>query len=158
MKRGKIIVNVERCFACRTCEIECAFSHSKKNNFFEFMKNPDRFPSVKIKKIGKFITPLRCLHCDFPSCVIICPTGALEKDENGIVIIEEKKCIGCGMCAIVCPYGILNINRDKKIHIKCDFCIERLKKDMLPACVLSCPNKALKFVEFREEYEKIRSR
>lgn len=158
MKKGKIIIEFEKCFACRSCEIECAFSHSKKNNFLEFIVNPDRNPSVKIKKIGKYITPLRCLHCDFPSCVIICPTKALKKDENGIIVIDEEKCIGCGMCEIVCPYGIPEIDRDKKIHTKCDLCIERLKEGNLPACVESCPNNALKFIIIEQENEKIESR
>ncbi|MGC8976985.1 MAG: 4Fe-4S dicluster domain-containing protein [Candidatus Ratteibacteria bacterium] len=147
MKKGKIIIDFEKCFACRTCEIECAFFHSKKKNIFEFFENPDKKPSIRIKEINEKITPLRCLHCEFPACVVICPSGALKKDENGIVICEIEKCVGCGMCLIVCPYGIPNIDRNKKIYTKCDLCIEKLKKDQLPACVSSCPNKALKFIE-----------
>lgn len=158
MRKGKILIDFEKCFACRTCEIECAFSHSRKGNFFEFIGNPDKKASVKIKNISGFITPLRCLHCDFPSCVIICPSGALKKDENGIVIVDTEKCVGCGMCVVVCPYGVPEIDRDKKIYTKCDLCIERLKNGKLPSCVISCPNKALKFIEFEEKDEKVRSR
>ncbi|MCM8786125.1 MAG: 4Fe-4S dicluster domain-containing protein [Candidatus Omnitrophica bacterium] len=158
MKKGKILIDFEKCFACKTCEIECAFSHSQEKNFFKFIENPDIMPSVRIKKIGQYNTPLRCLHCDFPSCVVICPTKALKKDENKIIIIENEKCVGCGMCVVVCPYGVPHINRDKKIYTKCDLCIERLKDGQLPACVLSCPNKALKFFEFEEKNEKVRSR
>lgn len=158
MKKGKIIVDFKKCFACRTCEIECAFSHSKKINFLEFIVKPDKQPSVRIKKVGRFITPLRCVHCDFPSCVVICPTKALKKDENGIVIIENERCVGCGLCIIVCPYGIPEIKRDKKIHTKCDLCLERLKKEQIPACVISCPNRALKFIDFEVYDEKVRNR
>jgi len=149
MKKGKIVVDIEKCLACRTCEIECVISHSKIKNLFEIIKSPDRFPGVKISEIKKLNIPERCEHCDFPSCVLVCPGNALKR-ENGVVIVDNEKCIGCGFCVIACPYGIPRINKERKIIIKCDLCIDRLKENKYPACVNGCPTKAIKFIEVEE--------
>jgi formate dehydrogenase iron-sulfur subunit len=149
MKKGKIVVDIDKCLACKTCEIECVISHSEIKNLFEIVKNPDRFPGVKIIEVKKLNIPERCEHCDFPACVVVCPAKALKK-ENGIVTIENEKCIGCGFCVVACPYGIPRINRERKIIIKCDLCFDRLKEDEYPACVIGCPTKAIKFIEVKK--------
>ena len=97
-----------------------------------------------------------CNHCDEPPCVKVCPTRATWKREDGIVMMDYHRCIGCRYCMAGCPYGARSFNwknprpfieeinvdfptRTKGVVEKCNFCVERLAKGLLPACVEACP-------------------
>ncbi len=101
---------------------------------------------------------MSCNHCDEPSCADACPTGAQDKRfEDGLVLIDEDKCIGCGMCARACPYGALNLNPVTRKMTKCNACEDRLREGFNPDCVDACPYGALVFGEIsklRELYGK----
>ena len=103
-----------------------------------------------------------CNHCENPPCVKVCPTKATWKREDGIVMMDYHRCIGCRYCMAACPYGarsfnwkdprpfIKNVNQDfptrtKGVVEKCNFCEERLAKGLMPACVEACKDKALTF-------------
>ena len=103
-----------------------------------------------------------CNHCENPPCVKVCPTKATWKREDGIVMMDYHRCIGCRYCMAACPYGarsfnwknprpfIKEINQDFPTRTtgvveKCNFCEERLAKNLLPACVEACEEKALTF-------------
>ena len=103
-----------------------------------------------------------CNHCDNPPCVRVCPTQATWKREDGLVMMDWHRCIGCRYCVAACPYGSRSFNwldprpripklnpdfptRTKGVVEKCTFCDERLAKGQMPACVESCPEKALVF-------------
>jgi Fe-S-cluster-containing dehydrogenase component len=107
-------------------------------------------------------TLLLCNHCDNPPCVRVCPTKATWKREDGIVMMDWHRCIGCRYCMAACPYGSRSFNwtdprlnlpledpdfptRTKGVVEKCNFCEERLAKGKLPACVEACPQKAMTF-------------
>ena len=86
------------------------------------------------------------MHCKEAACIIACPTGAIYKDsEYGIVLINEQQCMGCFMCVMLCPFGAISVDLNKKLVIKCDFCKSRLNNKKVPACVEACPTKALKY-------------
>jgi len=106
--------------------------------------------------------PLFCNHCDNPPCVRVCPTKATWKREDGIVMMDWHRCIGCRYCMAACPYGSRSFNwtdprprlarldpdfptRTKGVVEKCNFCEERLAKGELPACVKACPQEAMIF-------------
>ena len=96
--------------------------------------------------------PKSCLHCDDAPCVTVCPTGASHKRaEDGIVLVEEDKCIGCGLCAWACPYGAREMDPVEKVMKKCTLCVDRIyndnlaEEDRVPACVRTCPANARHF-------------
>jgi Fe-S-cluster-containing dehydrogenase component len=81
--------------------------------------------------------PKSCLHCEDAPCVTVCPTGASYKRvEDGIVLVNESDCIGCGLCAWACPYGAREMDQEEKVMKKCTLCVARIlpprPKDALP--------------------------
>ena len=96
--------------------------------------------------------PRSCLHCDEPACVTVCPTGAsYKRTSDGIVLVDEDKCIGCQLCSWACPYGAREFDVDIGVMKKCTLCIDRIynqtldEADRVPACVAACPTSARHF-------------
>jgi len=141
-----IFMDLNRCIYCRSCEIACEREH-----------NGHSFMSVLILD-ERHSVPMNCRHCKNSPCIAVCPSGALTKLENGPVIIETMKCIGCSLCAMVCPFGVLELDNLSKVMRKCDLCIHRLNENKLPACVSSCPARALAYDEFDVIMQKVKNR
>ena len=115
-----------------------------------------------------------CNHCDNPPCVRVCPTKAtFQRKEDGIVMMDFHRCIGCRFCVAGCPYGARSMNyrdprpfvkaiqpdfptRTKGVVEKCNFCEERLARGLLPACVLACKEKALVFGDLEDPKSPVR--
>jgi Fe-S-cluster-containing dehydrogenase component len=95
--------------------------------------------------------PLHCLHCDQPACAAACPNEAMKKMDDGIVLRSNFRCVGCGSCAIACPFGVIQTDLTKHIVPKCDLCIDRLSEGNIPRCVQSCTSGALSYVEVDEQ-------
>ena len=96
--------------------------------------------------------PRSCLHCADAPCVTVCPTGAsLKRAEDGIVLVNEDACIGCGLCAWACPYGARELDPRHGVMKKCTLCVDRIdnpalpEDDRIPACVRTCPTGARHF-------------
>ncbi len=96
--------------------------------------------------------PRSCLHCEDAPCVTVCPTGAsYKRAEDGIVLVNEDRCIGCGLCAWSCPYGARELDQLAGVMKKCTLCVDRIynenlpEEDRLPACVRTCPAGARHF-------------
>lgn len=96
--------------------------------------------------------PKSCLHCDDAPCVTVCPTGAsYKRGEDGIVLVDEAMCIGCGLCAWACPYGAREMDLAAGVMKKCTLCIDRIyndtiaEADRVPSCVRTCPTNARHF-------------
>ncbi len=119
-------------------------------------------------------TIVLCNHCTSPPCVRVCPTGATWKRQDGVVMMDYHRCIGCRYCMAACPYGARSFNwRDprkfiKELNIdfptrtqgvveKCNFCEERLALGLLPACVEACQAKALIFGNLKDPGSEVRS-
>ena len=94
-----------------------------------------------------FPVPLRCVHCDEPSCLAVCEYNAILKSEFGIILIDEEKCVGCGSCALACPYGMITLDLTTKRAVKCDLCVDLISMGKSPACVENCALKALVYDE-----------
>lgn len=88
---------------------------------------------------------LACNHCTQPACTHVCPTGAMHKDELGLVWPNATKCIGCGYCTMACPYHAPHIDAHLKRSSKCDGCRDRVAEGKSPICVEACPVRALEF-------------
>lgn len=96
--------------------------------------------------------PRSCLHCETPDCVTVCPTGAsYKRAEDGIVLVDEDKCIGCKLCSWACPYGAREYSEVRGTMQKCTLCVDRIYNesfeeiDRQPACVIACPTRARHF-------------
>jgi len=101
--------------------------------------------------------PKNCLHCETPDCVTVCPTGAsFKRAEDGIVLVDYDKCIGCNLCAWACPYGVRELDEVDGTMKKCTLCIDRIynlnlpEGERVPACVMACPTKARHFGDYND--------
>jgi len=147
-----IVINIEKCLACKSCEIACALVHSKSKVLEEAVaESPKPQRMVTVEPAGEFGVPIQCRHCEAAPCVEICPTGAIQRQsEEGPVVVEKELCIGCKLCILICPFGVLRIGSEGRAIIKCDMCLERMEEGQEPACVEACPTKALKLVSLEE--------
>ncbi len=93
---------------------------------------------------------IACNHCVHPKCAGVCPVNAYEVRPDGIVLINTRKCIGCGYCAWACPYDAPQIDRSAGVMTKCNLCYDNLDAGLPPACVAACPLRCLELVEINE--------
>lgn len=132
-----MFIDQNKCTGCNACRIACQTQWGLPpeltyNTLLEQEKGT--YP-----KVERLITPMQCQHCDDPPCLTVCPTGATYKRDDGIVLVDAKKCIGCKYCMIACPYNARVIN-DHGVPEKCRFCAEYLAEGGTPACVSTCMN------------------
>ena len=145
--KGMIILNVEKCLGCKSCELACAIAHSSTKDLNSLASSPEK-PGYRIhvEAYEHKSVPVHCNHCDDAPCMMACPTGAIHREgENEPVLFNQARCIGCKMCVQACPFGVITMRLDGKGVLKCDLCIERLAEDQEPACVEACPTNALVF-------------
>ena len=156
---AKVIeVNIDRCMACKACEIACAIEHSSSKDMQQIVAEGER-PGyrINVEAYGKKAVPINCKHCEEPACVSACPTGAVHRDKEGEpVTVDQERCIGCHMCVMACPFGVITVNTYGKGVLKCDMCIERLEQGEEPACVHACPTGALEFLDEKDANRKKR--
>jgi len=141
----QIFVDIDKCTGCLTCTLACAAEHSSSKDIVGAMLEKVQ-PRISVEAVNGKAVPLMCRHCEEPTCVDACMTGAMQKDkETGIVSNEnnDQSCIGCWMCIMACPYGAIQPNEEEGIAIKCDKCDGR----EVPACVESCHTGALIYVD-----------
>jgi len=145
--KGMIVVKAAQCLGCKTCEIACAVEHSASRELFDAIReDPAPASRVDVQQGEGFVVPLQCRQCENAPCVAICPTHALHReDPDSPVLLEHDRCIGCKWCVLACPFGVIRLDSRQRAIIKCDQCIERLRRGELPACVSSCPTGALEF-------------
>ena len=162
--RTGVLVDTTACIGCRNCEWACKKAHDlpagnldsyADKSVFKEMRRPDESALTvvnqyeKEKEINSPINvKVQCMHCDHPACVSACIVGAFSKKENGSVVWDTDKCIGCRYCMVACPFQVPSFQYDKALNpkiMKCDFCFERTKKGQLPACVEICPVEALTY-------------
>jgi len=150
-----VFIELEKCQGCKSCELACAVEHSKaKTLFAAISETPLPRKRVFVEYVDGKRFPIQCRHCEEAPCVAICVSGALSRDESQALVTHTKeRCIGCGMCVMVCPFGVITREMGSKVITKCDRCKDRDE----PACVESCPVGALVFTDM-EELEKTRRR
>jgi carbon-monoxide dehydrogenase iron sulfur subunit len=164
-----VFIHPERCIGCKQCEIACTVAHSQsKNLFLAVFERPTPKPRIHTEPGLQLNTsfPNKCRHCNPAPCQAVCPTGAIHRpaDLSDIVLIEARRCIACGMCAIVCPFDAVTYHaalaapEKASVAIKCDNCIERQRVGSLPACVEACKVGALEFGELNELVKAARGR
>ena len=151
-KKYAIVIDSAKCIDCKACMIACKVENNVPEGSWRNWIRPllDRSGERKSE-----FQPGQCMQCDSPSCVAACPVGATYKQPDGLVVIDPKKCIGCGNCITACPYGARYRNSTRHIADKCDFCEHRLKRGEEPACVVTCPTKTRIFGDLNDPQSEV---
>ena len=141
MKR--VYVNEQWFLGCHLCEYYCAFANSGKSDMVKALKGAAVHPNIRIEEgPGGISFAVACRHCSETLCVRGCISGALQV-RDGVVTIDESKCVGCYTCVASCPYGAVLPGAHGAVQ-KCELCTQ---SGGVPACVEHCPNKAIVFEE-----------
>ncbi len=142
-----------RCTGCKTCALACKDYHDlgvgtafRKVYEVTLGDTTRQADGTFASTCASYPVSVACGHCADPACVRVCPTRAMGKDEaTGLVAVDEGRCVGCGYCAMACPYGAPKVDRERGCSVKCDGCAERVGRDLKPVCVEACPARALDF-------------
>lgn len=145
MTRKTLVINLDRCTGCKSCQVAC-----KQENGVVLGSMWNKVitvgPTGKYPNVEEYFLPTMCQQCENPDCVKVCPTGAsYKREEDGVVLIDREKCIGCRYCMMACPYGVRSFNEEKKVVEKCTLCVHLQAVGEKPACVKNCPSKARLF-------------
>ncbi len=164
-KQLGLVIDLNVCVGCHACVTNCkswntsgsagpladlmAYGEEPSGTFFNRVQSYEigQFPSTQTLHF-----PKSCLHCEDPPCVPVCPTGAsYKRKEDGIVLVDFDKCIGCKYCAWACPYGARELDEKAQVMTKCTLCVDRIYNEDLPeserkpSCVIACPTNARLF-------------
>jgi len=145
--KGMLAINISRCTACKTCELECAMAHSAAGTLEAILAAGEKAQRrIVVEPAGTLAVPLQCRHCEDAPCIAVCPTKAMHRNGAGFpVLVDDRTCIGCRACIAVCPFGAISMGQAGPSVVKCDLCIRRLAKGQEPACAAGCPTKAITF-------------
>ena len=170
-KKLGLAIDLDTCVGCNACVTACKGWNDQGYGAPLSDQNPygadpsgaflNRVHSYQVQpEAAAAITvsfPRSCLHCDDAPCVTVCPTGAsYKRSEDGIVLVNEDACIGCGLCAWACPYGAREMDQEAQVMKKCTLCVDRIynenlpEEDREPACVRTCPTGARHFGDFAD--------
>ena len=141
MKR--VYVNEDWCLGCHLCEYNCAFANSGEADMAFALKDKPLYPRIHIEEGDKICYAVSCRHCTDPLCVKSCIAAALQVND-GVITIDQSRCVGCLTCVLVCPYGALSPNENGVMQ-KCELCLQNTCG--APACVQGCPNRAIVYEE-----------
>lgn len=135
MARYIMLINSEHCMDCKACVVAC----QQRNGVpYGFHRNWVHETQSQASACGFKFQPGACMHCEDPSCVAACPTGATWKARDGVVHIDRSRCIGCGSCIEACPYHARFRHPLTGTADKCDYCMGSTPGET-PACVAVCP-------------------
>lgn len=132
-----MLVDNRRCIACQACTMACAMENASPEGQFRTVVATYAVTGED-GKTGISVVPRLCNHCEEPPCIPVCPVGATFKREDGVVLVDGDRCVGCAYCVQACPYDARFINHKTGKADKCTFCSHRLEAGLLPACVETC--------------------
>jgi DMSO reductase iron-sulfur subunit len=150
-KQYAFYFDARACSGCKTCQVAC-----KDKNGLELGILWRRVYEVEgggwhqdqsawKNSVFAYYVSMACNHCEDPVCRDVCPTGAIHKRQDGIVLIDSSLCIGCEYCSWACPYGAPQYDSARGIMTKCTFCVDDIDLGRSPACVSACPMRVLDF-------------
>ncbi len=170
------LVDVSTCIGCGMCVQACQKENRVPDGFFRTWVERYRigeggrvevdspnggmngFPAnildFKVTK-GLFV-PKLCNHCKNTPCTQVCPVGASYTTRDGVVLVDDKRCIGCGYCVQACPYGSRYLHPVSHVADKCTWCYHRITRGLKPACVMACPVGARAFGNMKNLQDPVR--
>ncbi len=158
-----MLYDATKCIGCRACEVACR----EWNDLPPEPEPPSDTTAhtwTLIKQYqgeaGESFRKYQCMHCLDPACVSVCTVGALSKTEEGPVVYDTSKCIGCRYCQYACPFGVPKFEWENPLGLigKCTFCADRLATGLIPACAEACPAGALTFGTRKQMLQEARKR
>jgi len=148
------------CNGCKACVIACksknalpvGVNYRRVVQYGNGAWVPDpEYPDMLMpSNLFVYSLSVACMHCEDPACVNVCPAKAVEKRDDGIVVVDSDKCIGCHYCEWACPYGAPQFDPEEGTMRKCDFCVDVVEQGEAPYCVAACPMRAMDFGELDE--------
>lgn len=156
MKQLGFLVHTDKCIGCRSCEFSCKNEHGENDTLRRKVHHINRDPEIRAMTFEHF--SMSCNHCESPGCMFACPENAITKKKNGVVIIDQTACNGCGKCIPACPFDSIAMNPLTAKADKCDMCYERQQNGKQTICVSSCPVHAIEIIDIYDQknahYEK----
>jgi anaerobic dimethyl sulfoxide reductase subunit B (iron-sulfur subunit) len=155
-KQYGFYVDTSACSGCKVCQVACKDKHDLEEGVlwrrvYEVSGGDWREEAgAWISGVFAYNVSVACNHCENPVCLSACPAGAIGRREDGIVLIDREKCIGCRYCEWVCPYGAPQYDKRSGTMTKCHFCFDYIDQGKAPACVAACPMRVLDFGELSE--------
>ena len=161
-KQYAFVIDLKRCIGCDTCVVGCKMEHSvplgefrlkvyDSQQHFQLEKPTGTYPNLDM-----YWLPTMCHHCQDAPCVDACPTRALwRRDDDGMVVLEHDKCVGCQRCGEECPYDALSFDEDLGTADKCNMCEHRIAEDKAPMCEVVCPTRAIHFGDVADPASKV---
>ncbi len=149
-----LIVNTKDCFGCNACEVACKQEHNLPVGPRLIRVYPDGPSQIEGKPQLRYVVAY-CMHCSQPPCKDACPVDAINKREDGIVLINEELCIGCKECIDACPLSVMQFDEEKEVAQKCDLCVDRIDQGLDPACVDACPGYCIYFGDVSEVSKRV---
>ena len=153
MTTWAMAIDISQCIGCHACTIACKSEHQVPLDAWRcWVKEVEKgvFPNIR-----KHFLPLLCNQCNGAPCAVICPTKALDWRDDGIVDLDDSRCIGCKACMAACPYQQIFINENTNTAEKCNFCANRIDNGMLPSCVQVCPTQCRIFGDLEDPSEHV---
>lgn len=169
-------VQIDRCIGCNRCAVACKTENDVPEEPFYFRTWVERYTimrdgEVAVENISvgarrepvqdarevvrTFFVPKLCNHCAKPPCVQVCPVKATFTTEDGAIIVDKERCVGCRYCIQACPYGARYLHPQTKVADKCTFCYHRVVKGLQPACVEVCPTQARIFGDLKSKASRL---
>ena len=153
MARYGMLINTKKCIGCYACRTACQRQNDllPDESFIRFEEREvGKYPNVTVEHI-----PLQCMHCEDAPCVAVCPTGAAFIGADGIVGVDEGRCIGCKYCMAACPYGARIQIKKTGVIEKCRFCWYEGEPGNPPRCVGTCISGARLFGDLDDPQSEI---
>jgi len=171
-----MLVDIEKCIGCGRCVQACQKENDVPDGYYRTWV--ERYRIVEVNGVetlhvdspegGKngfepshdphakaFFVPKMCNHCADSPCTQVCPVGATFITPDGVVLVDEKYCLGCRYCVQACPYGCRFLHPQKKVAQKCTLCYHRITKGLTTACCEVCPTGARQLADLKNPNDPI---
>ncbi len=151
--RWGMVVDLRKCIGCEACTVACSIENQAPSGQFRTIVS-----SYEVNSDGQSrsaVLPRLCNHCENPACIPVCPVQATYQRSDGIVVVDNTRCVGCAYCVQACPYDARFINSETNTADKCTFCVHRVEAGLLPACVETCVGGARIFGDLNNPKSKV---
>ena len=151
MSRLAFWLDASSCSGCKACQVACQDRHGlapdvRWRRVYEVTGGGwERTGDAWVSSVFAYNLSMACNHCERPICAEVCPTRAITKRADGLVLIDADRCMGCRYCEWSCPYGAPQYDAAAGVMTKCTFCVDELDAGRPPACVAACPLRVLDF-------------